>query len=399
MVVLNFMRNAPWFVVTFTGICLLLFHSDAHAQRQCHKLLKGKASPHAESYISKDLAKPLSKERPPSTLGHARFSMRGMSWNLKNVFTSDDGPSRVNGVKLASGKNGRSENEKPDREMVSLQMTLIEYNPDWLVGQEIENVKAAREVVEGDQELRGLYHVFLIDGNDQRGIDIGFFVKKSLPFKYKLESHRHLQWTDRYKEDGQWKEETIPLFSRDFPVLLFFNKEDANFEKPVLILGGVHAKSKRNRSGDPESQRWRTAQFEGIAQIIQTYHQRYGEDVPVIIAGDYNTEVQSSTEIEPLRQLEIDSAFDKAEEDRLEPYDRGTHAYFSKGGRADFKQIDDIRVRNVRVIRTEIADYRNHKGKEIKWPRTYEEREKQGSDHKAVVADIELTVPGIKSKK
>lgn len=285
---------------------------------------------------------------------------------------------------------------KPEFQIRAMQNILLEQRPLWLAAQELGGREGGERVLD-HPELRDRYHLFLERGNDSRGIDVGIYVSRALPFQFRYISHKHLRWTDRWVQNGEQKEQELPLFSRDFGVLLFYAPDAKADAKPLMALGVVHNKSKRDRkdSGDRvidrESTRLRTAQYEGIAKIIEEYRARYGEDFPFILAGDFNTEVQTSKELGRVRN-QTKSVFDIEQGEKDAPDKRGTHAFFPRGKRPERDQIDDIRVagKGVQVIEAQVLDYVDGSGRQIEWPKDFNEREKQHSDHKPIVVDMIL---------
>ena len=69
---------------------------------------------------------------------------------------------------------------KPLRKLLELQKVILEINPDILMLCEVggeESLKNFNELFLGNQ-----YYTALMEGNSDRNIDIGFLIKKSLPF-------------------------------------------------------------------------------------------------------------------------------------------------------------------------------------------------------------------------
>ncbi|MFN8792240.1 MAG: hypothetical protein ACK5Y2_12370 [Bdellovibrionales bacterium] len=329
------------------------------------------------------------------------FKMRGMTQNMKDLFYSSRELVPGTGIQPVAGgereaKPKTRQKDKPEYQVRAIQKILIEQRPLWLAAQELGGREGGESVL-NHPELQNRYHLFHEPGNDSRGIDVGIYVSRALPFQFRYVSHKHLRWTDRWIQDGKPRELELPLFSRDFGVLLFFAPDAKPDSKPLMALGVLHNKSKRHRDDskgrviDHEGSRLRTAQHEGIAKIIEDYKALYGEDFPFIIAGDFNTEVQTSKELGPVRQL-TKSVFDIEEGDPDAPHERGTHAYFPRGKRPERDQIDDIRVsgQGVRIIEAQALDYVDGSGRRTEWPKNFDEREKQHSDHKAVVVDMIL---------
>lgn len=374
--------------VFLTFACLSVFQPLAYAQPGCREILSDRES--------KGFIVLKSEVEPKRTYVRGQeFKIVIVTHNLKNLVGGGTEAKSKNGTQFSSGAGSKQKN-KPENELRSLRQILRENNPDLVAVQEVES-KAAGDMLMDAPDLAGKYHFFLIEGNDPRGIDVGIFVKKSLPFKYKYISHKDLQWTDRWSQGGREQEATMPLFSRDFPVLSLYSEDATEASRPVFAMGVVHSKSKRDRKDrngqviDFESTRWRKAQYVGIRKIMDGYQKRFGEKFPYVIAGDFNAEVQHSDDIEPIRPV-TKSAFDIEEGQKDDPEDRGTHAYFPKDGRPEFDQIDDVRVAGtgIRVIEAQVLDYIDGNGKKIEWPSSYKEREKQGSDHKAVRVDVIL---------
>jgi endonuclease/exonuclease/phosphatase family metal-dependent hydrolase len=117
-------------------------------------------------------------------------------------------------------------------------------------------------------------HVMLVDGNDQRGIDVGLFTTASRPI-VRVESHvddRDTTNPDPTKRDNR-------LFSRDAPV---FTVRCRNENLHVIVN---HLKS-QSRTGDEPPDVLRTRQSDRLAAIYRQV--RRGGATYVAAVGDFN---------------------------------------------------------------------------------------------------------------
>ncbi len=275
---------------------------------------------------------------------------------------------------------------KPDEQIQALRKTLNEVNPDIAVLTEVESLAALRTL---SAEVASPYRSFLVEGNDSRGIDIGFMIKSDLPIKGEVISHKDRQWKDPVTR------RRTPLFSRDLPVLLL--RKD-NETKPFLMVFGMHAISMRGRPGDFQSTRLRTAQFDGALNIISEFREKFGADIPVVLAGDFNTSVMFAPEFQAIRET-LASAFDLAQK-TIPRAARVTHTFHedyidpadgSPRERTSMDQLDDIRllgISNESVLSAYVHRYKDAKGFTISFAVSSELRHQQNSDHLPVVVEI-----------
>lgn len=162
-------------------------------------------------------------------------------------------------------------------------MTLERFN-EYVIGQ----------IAEEDDGVRPFSHVMLVDGNDERGIDVGVMTRKGFPIE-KVRSH-----IDDLKEGKR-------IFSRDC----------AEYEIPTpdggsLLLMVNHFKSKRG-GGDNR----RKEQAERVATIYRARRREGWKRI--VVAGDLN-DTPGSDSLKPLL----------AETDLR---DAGTHEDFAWGER------------------------------------------------------------------
>ncbi|MDZ4676807.1 MAG: hypothetical protein SGI74_04780 [Oligoflexia bacterium] len=301
-------------------------------------------------------------------------TMRVMAFNVNNLFTSE--------VERVGPKPPQV---KSEFEIKRLRDIIQETNPDFAVFTEVASKASLDKISKGYPKTE--YESYLIQGNDPRGINIGFAVKKDLPFHIEQISHKHVMWYDHITKKD------VPLFSRDLPVLLFRTEANA---KPFLILFGNHAKSQRNRKGDPLSSKWRTAQFKGAAKIVEQFKQKFG-DVPMIFAGDHNTNVMHSNEIAPLWPHFVDS-FNAAPDTLAPGPDRTTFTYHplvrwrpKKEGVAIWNQLDAIlfskgfanSLKSAKIYR-----YKDALGNVLRLPESFKERGLNPSDHYPIFVDF-----------
>ena len=275
---------------------------------------------------------------------------------------------------------------KPDEQVQQLRNTINDVRPDIAVLTEVESLAALKTL---SSEVASPYKSFLVEGNDMRGIDIGFMIKSDLPIKGEIISHKDRQWKDPVTR------RKTPLFSRDLPVLLLRKDNDP---KPFLMIFGMHAISMRGRPGDFESTRLRTAQFEGALNIIAEFRETFGADVPVVLAGDFNTSVMFAPEFQAIRQT-LASAFDVAQ-NTIPRAARVTHTFHqdyvdaidgTPQERTSMDQLDDIRLLGIppeSVISASVYRYKSADGYALPFALSRELRYKQNSDHLPVVVEI-----------
>ncbi len=305
------------------------------------------------------------------------------SYNVLNLFqkVGKHVPDPDNPGKLKRVSDARPKEEWSLREQGK---AILENDLDVVTLQEVENAQALEDF--NRDHLGGKYKVFLIEGNDERGIDVAFLVKKDLPLQIEHRSHKDETWIDPVWGGGPTR-----LFSRDLTALVARAEPGG---KPLFVLFGTHFKSKRDRDGrDPESRVMRGAQVKRSAEIIGRYRAEFGADVPVMIAGDFNGVVPDEPEFRPLFEAAgLVDAFDATPNPPARAA-RVTHTYHPRDGAAHQGQMDAILVsKGLRgaVKKAEVYRYRDAQGRIKPIPNTYEERSRNPSDHFPVVVTLDF---------
>jgi hypothetical protein len=277
---------------------------------------------------------------------------------------------------------GKNDDIKPEFEIERIRQITDDEYPDLMIATEIESQQALEHLA--SKGLKDKYKSYLIEGNDSRGIDIGFLVKVDLPFFIEQQTHKDMLWP----LDGR----QVRIFSRDVPALLLSKSKG---EKPFLIVLGNHAKSKRDGDGDPLSNKLRTAQYEAMAKIITEYQKQF-PNTPIVLGGDFNTQVNTAREVQPILPL-VKSGFLLADESPVAgrqitpPAERITHTYHPGSGLPAVKQqLDDIKITpgTVKVLEARVVRYKDQYGNLMPIPDTYDQRSKQPSDHFPVTVTI-----------
>lgn len=307
--------------------------------------------------------------------------VRVMAYNLMNLMDKVGGYDQTQPFQFTKRPGqGNDAAPKTPKQQQELAEAFHEERPDFVIATEVESVNALKEY--SNKNLREAYDSYLTEGNDPRGIDIGLLVKKGLKVEVESRTNKQVMWNDPVTKTS------IPLFSRDLPVWII---KDAKTKKPLMALVGMHAKSKRNRDGDTESNIWRTAQMQKGAEIVNELAKELGPDVPLLWGGDFNTDIQTSHEVAPIKSSFRDS-FDAAKKS-IAPNFRITHTYHPKQGPADAKQMDAIFVRQSdanKIEQAHIYRYRDAEGRVKAIPKTFQQREQNPSDHFPVVVDLRL---------
>lgn len=112
--------------------------------------------------------------------------LRVMSYNVLNLFTHVGRHSRVDAENLALAK-GSGQQAKSKHDLEQIQKIIAENHADIVVLQEVESRQALVEGLIAGKNL-GKYKAYLTEGNDSRGIDVGFLVRNDLPLTVEMRS-------------------------------------------------------------------------------------------------------------------------------------------------------------------------------------------------------------------
>lgn len=314
--------------------------------------------------------------------------IRVMTYNVLNLFTHVGSHTRVDAEQLVMKPNS-GQKPKSRHDLERIQKIIAENHSDIVVLQEVESRQALVEGLIAGKNL-GKYKAYLTEGNDSRGIDVGFLVRNDLPLTVEMRSFAQTKSFDPVEQ------REVKVFSRDFPMLILRN---ADTNEVVLIVAGVHAKSQRDRPGDPKSSQLRQLQFQTKSEIINLVKAEFGDQAPIVVAGDFNTDVQNSRDHAALAQS-MRSAFDVAQV-ATPPENRVTHTYHPRDENGvdlpvEMSRMDEVMVSQSlaqKVREAKIVFYLHPRTRQpLPLARTYAERKKQPSDHLPVLIELDLPI-------
>jgi endonuclease/exonuclease/phosphatase family metal-dependent hydrolase len=199
---------------------------------------------------------------------------------------------------VADGRSGWSGWLELKREEINEQATrntaavVADMDPDILAVVEAEDrpalVRFNENVLKLDQgEDKGFGHIMLIDGNDERGIDVGLLAKDGFPV-VGMRSH-----VDDLGSGGE------PIFSRDCTEYEF----DVNGGKLLLLVN--HFKSKGFGKASTSNAR-REAQAK---RVVEIYKERAKEGWKnIVVLGDFNDTPDSGPLAPLLKKTDLKDA-------------------------------------------------------------------------------------------
>jgi hypothetical protein len=359
-------------------------HSVSMAQENACKVLFENAAPTESRAAQEPAVPPLN--RAPAVGGMRRTedipALRIMTYNVENLFFTVGEHKHVS-------PNKRQQVSPPEQKspgaLAGVAKAILEADADIIVLEEIEGLESLLNF--NKFYLKNAYVPYLIPGNDARGIEIAYLVRKDLPLKVVEETHKDVTWKDPIDE---YQEK--PLFSRDLPVLLLYRQDDDPARAtPLFAIMGNHAKSQRDRPGDPRSSVLRKAQYSKASEIVSGYLKRFGSDFPLLMAGDFNTDLQNSSELGPLKTFLTDVL------DFLHyPSNfRVTETFHPRNGPTVRSQLDGILVSQGllhSILDAAIYRYKDNQGQTKPIPDNYFARKANPSDHFPIVIDIATDV-------
>ncbi|MBA2496914.1 MAG: endonuclease/exonuclease/phosphatase family protein [Acidimicrobiia bacterium] len=252
---------------------------------------------------------------------------------------------------------------------------VSELGPDVIAVIEADNRPALKRfsrdfVAKAPGAGRAFRHVMLIDGNDERGIDVGLMTRSA----YRITDMR--SHVDDFDDDG-------PVFSRDCAEFVMRTPG----ENDVLLLVN-HFKSRGHSAGtdDEEGVAKRTRQATRAAEI---YEDRVGAFPFVAVVGDLNDHPASASLVPlvdgtNLRDISAHAAFD---DDGIP----GTYGGASADNKIDYVLLSPAlfdRVEGGGVFRAGVWDWADPP----RWERfaTMDGPGDAASDHAAIWADLDV---------
>lgn len=224
------------------------------------------------------------------------------------------------------------------------------------------------------------YLAMSLPSNSDRGIDLGYLVKKSLA--YKVEMHTHIDYPLPYP---------AKRFSRDV-LRLDLKNED----KVEMILLLVHIKSKLNLRGeDFEGRTRRSLEVKGLLEIYGNLAHSH-PDIPILIGGDFNGHAGETDTEEEFKSIYQDTDLkDIAYLTNLPEEDRFSYIYFNRGGNRFVQQIDYLflseRFSHL-LEKTEcyFPRYKTITGAPLPTPTRVEQKNTLPSDHYPFLATLNI---------
>lgn len=222
------------------------------------------------------------------------------------------------------------------------------------------------------------YLALSLPSNSDRGIDLGYLVRRSLPFTPHLHSYA----------DYPLPEPAL-FFSRD---VLRLDLQAEGHTKLILLL--VHIKSKLDlRRKDFEGRTRRTLEVKGLLEI---YKSLLPHKVPILIGGDFNGhagEKDTEEEFRPIYQ-ETDLK-DIAHLAQVPEEERFSYIYFNRGGNRFVQQIDYLFISEqytplINPSECLFPRYKTPQGLALPIPRRMEQKNILPSDHYPFLATLRL---------
>lgn len=247
--------------------------------------------------------------------------------NLHNFFLDSEGPSL-------------DRREKPREKIVQLAGVITEINPDIVLCQEVGGENSLNIFCK--DFLKDNYQSSVMKGNSERGIQVGFLIKKGLPYRYEHFTHKNRKINFLYsyeKEENQLVQSRggVPVndshcFSRDIAELRVYKGD-----KLALIIFQVHLKSKKDRDGfDPEGIGKRSAELNTLVKLYRTMRDRF--QVPIIVGGDFNgtiSETGGDRELSPILDTDLKDILELTGAEK-----KGTHIHFGPNRQKTELQFD-----------------------------------------------------------
>jgi len=187
-------------------------------------------------------------------------------YNLENFFLDEE--SFINTDKTPL------KNEKKLKEMAK---TFADIDADIYALSEVGGLRSLE--IFNETYLHSSYIPLVIKGNSDRGIELGFYIRKSLGLTYEVKTNTKAVINFKFEET----ERNSYGLSRDLQELYLYKDRSL-----IFIIFNVHLKSQRDMTGrDFRGEKRRKAEF---TYCLERYHTVKNENptTPLFFVGDFN---------------------------------------------------------------------------------------------------------------
>ncbi len=312
--------------------------------------------------------------------------------NAENLFLLFDHPLPPNYLKLEKRQwesltTSVFEN-KPLQKVISLAGALKDIDADIVMLNEVGGLESLKNF--NHYFLDEKYSPILVEGNSDRSIDVGFLIKKNLPFYFDLFSHKNKEIDLAYASNLDKK--TTYRFSRDCAELRLF-KSDVN--QPFLIILLTHLKSPLDPERiDAGGVLRRASELRACIDIYNDLRKQ-NPMIPIMFCGDFNGaagRIQTDVEFAYLyANTDLEDVLELAQ---IPVDERHTFIQVRSGFRSEGRQIDycflpDLLKPKLKTLSAHAYVYKDPFGSTLKRPDTLEQKAQLPSDHYPLIFTLE----------
>ncbi|MGZ3795503.1 MAG: endonuclease/exonuclease/phosphatase family protein [Pseudobdellovibrionaceae bacterium] len=290
---------------------------------------------------------------------------------------------------------------KPLKKCHELAKALKDINADIIMFCEVGGAESLKNF--NELFLENLYSPILTEGNSNRNIDVGFLIRKNLPFYFDLQSNKNRLINYLYPHERESFKNNYPVssvkasakshkFSRDVAELRLFKKD---VEKPFLGILLTHLKSRLDPEGiDPGGFERRQAELLALLEIYKEFSEKYPQ-TPLMTVGDFNGNASSTHTDEEFKPLyEKTELKDVLELMGLSAENRSTFYQVRSNNRTEGRQIDfcflsPLLAKHLKEKSGFVYRYKDEFGMDLGIPMTLDAKLKLPSDHYPLVFEIE----------
>ena len=226
--------------------------------------------------------------------------------------------------------------------------------------------------------LNDEYSSMSLPSNSDRGIDLGYLVKKDLPYELALHSHIDFDLPHPARR-----------FSRD--VLRLDLIRDQKIEMIFLL---VHIKSKLDlKRADFEGRTRRVLEVKGLLEI---YKKLLVHDVPILVGGDFNGHAGEKDTEEEFKAIYAETDLkDMAYLAKVPEDERFSYIYFNRGGNRFVQQIDYLFISEKYSHLVDDSEcyfprYKSPQGMPLPVPTRMEQKSSLPSDHYPFLGSLRI---------